>query len=205
MAVNLVENKSKNKIFKPIGASSHTSNVRQENDFYATSPKASELLLEFEDINHNIIDNSIGAGHLMQPFIQKGYNVKGFDIVDRGYPNTIIGDFLEYTPTKKVTADIICNPPYKLAQEFIEHSLDIIEEGYKVCAFLKVLFLEGKKRKKLFEAQPPKIVYVSSSRILCAKNAMFEDMEKGGGSAVAYAWFVWHKGYKGDTIVKWIN
>ena len=23
--------------------------------------------------------------------------------------------------------------------------------------------------------------------------------------AVAYAWFVWEKGYQGDTILKWIN
>jgi len=30
-------------------------------------------------------------------------------------------------------------------------------------------------------------------------------MKAGGGSAVAYAWFIWEKGYKGDTIVKWIN
>ena len=27
----------------------------------------------------------------------------------------------------------------------------------------------------------------------------------GGGSAVAYAWYVWEKGYKGETIIKWIN
>jgi len=30
-------------------------------------------------------------------------------------------------------------------------------------------------------------------------------MRKGGGSAVAYAWFVWQKGYKGDTVIKWFN
>ena len=24
-------------------------------------------------------------------------------------------------------------------------------------------------------------------------------------SAAAYAWFVWEKGYMGDTIVKWFN
>lgn len=30
-------------------------------------------------------------------------------------------------------------------------------------------------------------------------------MRAGGGSAVAYAWYVWQKGYKGNTIVKWIN
>ena len=71
--------------------------------------------------------------------------------------------------------------------------------------FLKVQFLEGKERKILFRAFPPKVIYVSSSRILCAKNAEFERMREGGGSAVAYAWYVWEKGYKGDTIVKWIN
>lgn len=26
-----------------------------------------------------------------------------------------------------------------------------------------------------------------------------------GGSAAAYAWFVWEKGYKGETTVKWFN
>lgn len=30
-------------------------------------------------------------------------------------------------------------------------------------------------------------------------------MRADGGSAVAYAWYVWQKGYKGNTIVKWIN
>lgn len=27
---------------------------------------------------------------------------------------------------------------------------------------------------------------------------------EGGGSAVAYAWFVWQKGYAGSTEVRWI-
>jgi len=40
---------------------------------------------------------------------------------------------------------------------------------------------------------------------LCAKNGEFEKMIAAGGSAVAYAWFVWEKDYKGDTVVKWIN
>lgn len=71
--------------------------------------------------------------------------------------------------------------------------------------FLKLQFLEGKARRKLFDENPPRIIYVSSGRLLCAKNAEFEKMKAGGGSAVAYAWFIWEKGYKGDTVVKWIN
>ena len=33
----------------------------------------------------------------------------------------------------------------------------------------------------------------------------FEGMKKSGGSAVAYAWYEWEKGYTGDTIIKWVN
>ena len=68
--------------------------------------------------------------------------------------------------------------------------------------FLKIQFLEGKARRELFRQHPPKVVYVSSSRLLCAPNGDFTNTN---GSAVAYAWFVWEKGFKGDTIIKWIN
>lgn len=71
--------------------------------------------------------------------------------------------------------------------------------------FLKLQFLEGKERKKLFTEYPPKIIYVSSGRLLCAKNREFEKLKAGGGSAVAYAWYVWVKGYQGETTIKWIN
>lgn len=71
--------------------------------------------------------------------------------------------------------------------------------------FLKIQFLEGKERKKLFLSNPPKTIYVSSSRLLCAKNARFDEMISGGGSAVAYAWFIWEKGFKGTTQLKWFN
>ena len=71
--------------------------------------------------------------------------------------------------------------------------------------FLKLTFLEGKARySEIFAKTPPKKVYVFSERVMCAKNGEFDRMREGGGSAVAYAWFVWRKGYAGDTIVKWI-
>jgi hypothetical protein len=71
--------------------------------------------------------------------------------------------------------------------------------------FLKLQFLESKRRKLLFLTHPPKMVYVSSSRMLCAKNADFESTIAGGGSAVAYAWYVWQKGFNGVTELKWFN
>lgn len=91
------------------------------------------------------------------------------------------------------------------AKEFIEHAMELIPDGCRVFMFLKVQFLEGKARKELFKKYPPKCVYVSSSRILCAKNAKFDEMRAGGGSAVAYGWYEFEKGYTGDSKLKWIN
>jgi hypothetical protein len=68
--------------------------------------------------------------------------------------------------------------------------------------FLKLTFLEGQGRRHLFRNFPPRTVWVSSARLKCAMNGDFESV---GGSATAYAWFVWVKGYKGNPEIKWFN
>ena len=84
-------------------------------------------------------------------------------------------------------------------------ALERVAEGRKVYMFLKLTFLEGKARyQELFSKYPPKNIYVFSERVLCAKNGEFEKMKAGGGSAVAYAWFVWEKGFQGKTTIDWI-
>lgn len=194
---------NKNSIFKTLGASNHTEEERQNEDFYATDPIAAQFLLELETFNKNILEPSCGMGHLSEVFVKAGHNVTSEDLVYRGYG---IGekDFLSIDNTF-FNGDVITNPPYKYASEFIEKALQIIPEGNKVAMFLKLQFMEGKARKKLFALYPPKTIYVSSSRILCAKNAEFDKMKAGGGSAVAYCWYVWEKGYKGETVIKWFN
>jgi hypothetical protein len=201
-----IENKdwvgNKNSIFKTLGASNHTTSDREENDFYATDPIALEKLLEFETFSKNIWEPACGQGHLTQVLLEHDYNVKSTDLYNRGFGDSGI-DFLQQT--ESWDGDIITNPPYKYAEEFIRKALALIPDGNKVAMFLKIQFLEGKARKKLFAEFPPIRVWVSSSRILCAKNADFEGMKKGGGSAVAYAWYIWEKGFKGETTLKWFN
>ena len=68
--------------------------------------------------------------------------------------------------------------------------------------FLKLTFLEGQARRKLFEKYPPARIYVFSARVKCAKNGDFENI---GSSAVAYAWFIWEKGFEGEPVIRWIN
>lgn len=192
----------RNSIFKTLGASNHSEHERQQEDFYATHPIAAEWLLKLEHFNQNIWEPACGEKHLSRVFEDAGYNVRSSDLIDRCGNETL--DFLS-DDVVTWNGDIITNPPYKFAVEFINKALSIIPNGNKVAMFLKVQFLEGKSRKELFEKFPPHVVYISSSRIMCAKNGDFQALQQGGGSAVAYAWFLWEKGYKGDTIIKWFN
>lgn len=191
-----------NSIYKTLGASNHTDKERQSEDFYATEPKAAELLLKLEDFNENIWECACGEGDLSKVFEEAGHKVLSTDLVDRGYGQGGV-DFLQCTEI--FDGDIITNPPYKYAKEFVEKALELVPDGNKVAMFLKLQFLEGKARKALFEKYPPKTIYVASSRLLCAKNGDFEGMKAGGGSAVAYCWYIWEKSYVGDTVIKWFN
>ena len=189
-------------IFMMLGASNHTSEERQSEDYYATDPVAAELLLKEETFDKDVWECACGEMHLSGVFERYGYNVRSSDIIDRC--GNEIYDFLSLG-NLSWKGDIVTNPPYRLALEFIYKALQIIPHGNKVAMFLPLRFMEGKERKILFTRFPPRIVYVSSSRILCAKNGDFAKMLAAGGSAVAYAWFVWVKGCKLPTTVKWIN
>jgi hypothetical protein len=165
-------------------------------DYYATEPKAVELLLEQENFTDTVWECACGKGHIVTALAEHGHWVISTDIVDRGFG--CVKDFFDHKDPIRI--DIITNPPYNKAQEFVEHALEIAQDGVKVAMFLKLTFLEGQKRRELFKKSPPRTVYVSSSRLQCGKNGDFS-----GSSAVAYAWFVWEKGYKGETTIKWIN
>ena len=189
-------------IYTTLGASNHTDKEREENDFYATEPKTAELLCDLFTFSPLIWECACGKGHLADVFEKRGYIVKATDLVYRGYGEGGV-DFLKWDHS--FNGDIITNPPYKFAQEFVEKAISLVNEGHHVAMFLKLTFMEGQKRKRLFTQFPPKYIYVSSSRLQCAKNAEFEKMKDGGGGAVAYAWYIWEKGYNEDTIVRWFN
>lgn len=190
---------NKKSTFVTLGASSHSDNERQREDYYATEPKAVEELLKIETFCGSILEPACGEGHISEVLKQNGYHVVSRDLADRGYGD--VADFLSIDNTLW-DGDVITNPPYRYAQEFVEKALQIVPKGRKIAMFLRLQFLEGKKRKELFMRTPPKTVWVSSSRLKCAING---DFAQAGSSAAAYAWFVWEKGYCGSTTVRWFN
>lgn len=184
--------------FMMLGASNHAKSEREKNDYYATEPKATELLLEKEVFKGPILEPCCGEGHISEVLKANGYeSVTSSDLIDRGYgPQKDFFDYLSWE------GDIITNPPYKYALQMVSHALQIIPYGNKVAMFLRLQFLEGIERGEFFKRCPPKAVYVASARLVCAKNAEFYRYTS---PACAYCWYVWEKGYNGEPVIRWIN
>ena len=144
-------------IYATLGASNHSNEERDPNDYYATDPKAIELLLdEYGDeinLGKGIWEPAAGGGHLAEALRKRGHYVYASDVVDHGYEYDQLVDF--FAVNNANCMDIVTNPPYCVAKEFVEHALEVIDTGRKVLMFLKVTFLESKKRKELFEKYPP--------------------------------------------------
>ena len=177
---------------------------RQKNDYYATNPNALTLFLDKlrEDnieLNHEIWEPACGEGHLSKILIGEGYDVFSSDLIYRGYGKGDI-DFINNNHIK-CNGDILTNPPFKLAEKFVETGMNKIGRKQKLLLFLKIQFLEGQKRKKLFQKYKPNYVYCYSARQLCAKNGEFK---KYNSTTQFYCWIIWNKGFDGDTIIKWI-
>lgn len=207
---------NKKSIYTTLGASNHVEEEREEHDYYATHPIATEMLCDLETFSKDILEPCCGEGHISKVLEARGYNVESMDLIDRGYGRGGI-DFLEYNEV--VDKDIISNPPYSMAKEFVEHAMEIVTEGHKVAMFLKLTFLESDNRKSLFRKYPVKKIWVSSNRILCGKNGDFYQRDDEGNikynkrtgeprllsSAACYAWFIWEKGYQGPMVVDLFN
>lgn len=190
-------------VFVTLGASNHTDKEREPNDFYATDPIAvDKLVWSIGFIPSVVWECACGTGCLSERLKQYCHGVVSTDAIDRGYGQ--VQDFLLAKEMPSGCSCIITNPPYKLATEFILHALSLLPDGGRCIMFLKTTFLEGEKlHRLLFSKYPPQLILQFSKRVLCAKNAEFQKMRK-VGSAVSYAWFVWEKGYKGETTITWI-
>jgi hypothetical protein len=183
--------------FRMLGASGHSIEERQADDFYATDPIAIDRLLKVHTIpDLPIWECACGEGHLSKRLTEHGYTTISTDLYDRGYGTAGV-DFLRQTKT--LAPIILTNPPYKYAQEFIEHALSLPDVRY-VYMFLKLNFLESANRQELFSQGTLKHVFVAAKRIRCARNARF-DLYK--STATTYAWFVWDKEYHSDPKIGW--
>lgn len=167
---------------------------REKDDFYATPAEATVSLLKAEKFEGSIYEPCCGEGHISKVLEAHGYRVKSSDLIDRGYGKPR-QDFLF---ERQQHANIVTNPPYKNALDFVEQAVEL--SNLKCALLLKLSFLEGQKRKLFFEARPPSRIHVFSQRQSLMKNG-----ESYTGGMMALAWFIWDQEDKsGEAKVRWL-
>lgn len=190
-------------------AGSNPDNGRVENDYYATPFMATEAILKHIDLGKDtILEPSAGEGHIVK-VLKDHYPNNRITMNDIAFRESRFGydimggvDFLTFSPDRKWDT-VITNPPFKYAQEFVEKALSIA--NHYVIMFIKIQFLEGMKRRKLFDEHPPKYVYVFSKRVNTLWNG--EETTADGkplSTVMCFAWFVWEIGYTGEPIIRWL-
>lgn len=170
---------------------------RHPQDFYPTPPRATRALLSVEQFEGDIWEPACGDGAISKVLEEAGYTVFSSDLIDRGYGTPNRDFLLDY----ETTADnIITNPPFKHAQEFVEHALS--RSRRKVAMLCRLAWLEGKARNKLFNSTPIAHVWVFSSRVPMLRGG--DEMMKGGGGMIAFAWYVWDHTHDGPPQLGWL-
>ena len=158
---------NKKSVFATLGASNHSKQERETMDYYATEPKAIDLLASKFDIPHRVWECACGGGSLSQRLKERGHEVISTDIIDRGYEG-FNGecDFLSrlFHPTIEGDYAIVTNPPYKFVTEFVLTALDVLPDGCYLCLFLKTTALESRGRwEKIYKTTPPDTSFSAST------------------------------------------
>jgi hypothetical protein len=98
--------------------------------------------------------------------------------------NVTIGSFFDYEPDCGYDV-IIGNPPYSLALDFINKSLELLHPGGLLIFLLRTNFLESEKRFKWWQEHPLSGLYTLHKR---------PSFTGRGTDATSYSWFVWERG-----------
>ena len=177
---------------------------RQPNDLYATRPHDVKLLHKYEPsiIDGKIWECACGHGHIVRTLQELGAtDIYASDLVDYGFGYNVSNFLMDYEHTGEFDT-ILTNPPYKYTTDFIIHALDQVKDNGRVIMLLPTTTLAGVNRyKKIFSIEPPKYVYVFARNTYAL---LVAEGDKIGPPKLSHSWFIWEKGYQGETIIRWL-
>jgi hypothetical protein len=168
-------------------------------DLYETPACAVEALLRVEQFPHWVWEPAAGRGAIARVLRDVGHALIASDIVDYGDLH-FVRDFLTETKMPANCTAIITNPPYKIANEFVTHALNLAP---KVYLLLRLAFLESIKRTDILEHRGLARVHIFRRRL----PMMHRDGWAGprASSAIPFGWFVWSADHRGPTTIDRIS
>lgn len=158
-------------------------------DRYFTPPWCYENLpIDWSEYK-TAFEPSMGDGRLYLFMEEQGMKVDGRDL-EWASETGENEDFFNWDGRVDL---IITNPPFSLAQEFVEHA---IPRADTVIMLQRLNWMGSQKRHNFWKENPPDALYVLSKR---------PSFNGKGTDNQDYAWYVWQKGKKRLTGMNWIT
>lgn len=183
-------------------------------EFFETPDWVVERILDVELMTPVIVDPCAGRGVLGRAARARGYRTVETDLNDwPGQPDSVLRpmDFLKLSRAGLVgngEFSVLMNPPFSLAVEFVQHSLEL--GARKVVMFQRLAFLESSRRREFFEELPPARIWLCGDRATCWRGDIPEEDvvdaagevlfkgKKGRSAPTPHAFYVWEAGHVGS-------
>jgi len=168
-------------------------------DDFPTPPWGTRALCEyvisdFIKPEQTVLEPAANRGFMFWPLTEYFEWTVASDVHDYGIFPT--DDFLLLKPYGPTFHWVITNPPFRLAEQFIEKAFEIADFG--VAMLVRSQFLESIGRyERLFSRNPPSIIAQFSERLPMVKGRYDPKIS----TATSYNWLVW---IKGGTETKYI-
>jgi hypothetical protein len=133
-----------------------------------------------------------------------GRAVIATDLNDWGCADSKSGiDFLMEREAPAGVPAIVTNPPFKLAEEFVEHAIKLAPEVYML---MRLAFLEGLRWRTKGFADHLARVWVFAPRLPFMHRHGY-DGPKNSNSGMPFAWFVFHRNWRRFNMasIDWIS
>lgn len=170
-------------------------------DDFPTPPWATRALLEHvleSDVkNKSCLEPACGRGYMASPLAEYFQSVDASDVEDYGYGR--VANFMESSCAPGSYDWVITNPPFRLAEGFIQRGLEIAREG--VAMLTRTVFIESIGRyERLFNVLPPTHFAQFTERVPMVKGRV----DRKASTATGYAWLVWKKPTSDRTELVWV-
>ena len=190
-------------LFKATGKVSKVERPREDNDFYPTPPEPTRALLKAEADRLRdfpvIWEPSCGDGAMAREMRDIGHEVVASDLVDRGWPNTIMRSFFDFDAAPAPC--IVTNPPYDAVNyrdgrgRWITHAMDTLAVDY-MALLLSWNWPGAGGLAGVWAQFPPARVYLMRWKI---------DFTGAGAPPMLNGWFVWDRRHEGETILRMLD
>jgi hypothetical protein len=177
---------------------------RDPDDYYVEPGWCSARLFQQEQFHGTILDPACGSGRIVNNARLAGYKAFGTDLKIRSQFCMQAIDFMAPTPRpKSYSQNIVCNPPFGIAEDFVRLALERYQS--KMAMLLPLDWIAGDERTRWLEHSELRRVLILTPRPSMPPGLLIEQGFEASRGKANFAFYVFEKGFHGRADLDWLR